>query len=129
LYIGSLASNDNQKRLQLTIGGAAALENSGLIDIDQGWFRVAGTVTRLSDTSVLAEVDMSFGFLNQIDGAAAQSGSSLRRIARNATLTSLADLDSNPLNFLLEAETDGVSGGGTDDIILKLSRIKLTWMS
>jgi hypothetical protein len=122
-YAGNLAANDNQKRLQITFD-AQVLENTGLIDIDQGWFKVDGTYTRLTATSVFAEATISFGFLNQLDGAAAQAGSSLRLISRNANLT-VANLTSNAVTLLVQAETDGVAGGGTNDITQNLSIIEL----
>jgi hypothetical protein len=122
-YAGNLASNDNQKRLQISID-SQVLENTGLIDIDAGWFKVDGTYTRLTATTVFAEATVSFGFLNQLDGAAAQSGSSLRLISRNASPT-VANLTSNAVTLLVQAETDGVAGGGTNDIVQNLSIIEL----
>ena len=124
-YAGNLATNDNQKRLQTSFD-AQVLENTGLIDIDQGWWRVEGTYTRLSATTVFAEQQIVFGFLNQLDGAAAQAGSSQRHIARNAVLT-VANLTSNAVTLLVQAETDGVAGGvgGTNDITQNLSIIEL----
>jgi hypothetical protein len=117
-YCGNLATNDNDKRLQVTID-SQVLENTGLIDIDQGWWRVEGTYTRLSATSVFAEACISFGFLNQLDGAAAQSGSSQRLISRNANLT-VANLNSNAVTMLVQAEATA-----NNDVQQNLSIIEL----
>jgi len=117
-YCGNCATNDNDKRLQTSID-AQVLENTGLIDIDQGWWRVEGTYTRLSATSLFAESCISFGFLNQLDGAAAQAGSSLRLISRNANLT-VANLNSNAVTMLVQAEATA-----NNDVTQNLSIIEL----
>lgn len=117
-YCGNLATNDNDKRLQTSMD-SQTLENTGLIDIDSGWWRVEGTYTRLSATSVFAEQQIVFGFLNQLDGAAAQAGNSQRHIARNGTLT-VSNLTSNAVTLLVQAEATA-----NNDVTQNLSIIEL----
>ncbi len=117
-YAGNLATNDNNKRLRISIDNQT-LEDTGLIDIDQGWWKVDGTYTRLTATTVFAEASISFGFLNQLDGAAAQSGSSQRLISRNSGLT-VANLGSNGVVLLVQAEATS-----TNDVTQGLSIIEL----
>lgn len=117
-YAGNLATNDNNKRLVTSLD-AQTVEDTGLIDIDQGWWRVEGTYTRLSATSVFAEQHIVFGFLSQLDGTAAQSGSSQRHIARNGTLT-VSNLTSNAVTVLVQAEATA-----NNDVTQNLSIIEL----
>lgn len=123
IYGGILATNDNQKRIVLKLDGVI-LEDSALIDIDRGWFRITGTYIRTSATAVTATFTTVFGFLNQIDGAGAQGGHSQFHIARSFS-TAVANLNSNPVIMLVQGETDGVVGGGTNDIVQNVSIIKL----
>jgi hypothetical protein len=118
-YVGNLATNDNDKRLRVSIDNQT-LEDTGLIDIDTGWWLVEGTYTRTSPTTVFAEAHIVFGFLSQLNGAAAQAGSSQRHIARNAPLT-VAHLNTNPVILLVQAEATA-----NNDVTQNLSNIQLS---
>lgn len=118
LYAGNLATNDNDKRLQIGID-AQVVENTGLIDVDTGWWRVEGTYTRRSPTNIFGEVHVVFGFLNQLDGAGVQSGSSQRHLARNNSLT-VSNLNTTAVTMLVQAEATA-----NDDVTQNLSIIKL----
>jgi len=124
LFAGSLAANDNDKKIELTFDGNTMETTGVVIDIDDGWFRLTGSITRLSSTSVFAEVDVWFGFLMQFDGAGTFTGSSgSRKIARSSSPT-VANLNSNAVNLVLKGE-----GTANDDVVKRLSQIKLTKMS
>jgi hypothetical protein len=120
IYGGVLAVNDNNKQLTITFDGDTIEDTGPPIDIDRGWFRVHGTYTRLTDTSVLATLSTMFGFLDQMDGAGTQAGHSVFHIDRSFS-TTVADLDTNAVTLAVQAQ-----GTANDDIVQNLSIIKLT---
>ena len=117
-YAGSFATNDNDKRIVVSFGGQTITTiGTGLFDIDAGNWRYEITYTRLTSTTVLASLNLAWGFLLR-DGGGTAGGNGLTAAAV-AELT-VPDLDANATTMLVQAE-----GTANDDIIQRLSKIKL----
>lgn len=101
IFDGNLASNDNDKRIQLTIGGTVFL-NTALVDIDAFAWRIVVHIGRISATSVMVNTTTQAGQL-AVTSAGTPSGSGIYVSTTNAVLT-VSDLGSNAIALLLEAE-------------------------
>jgi hypothetical protein len=119
LYCGTFATNDNDKRIVITLDGQTVTTiGTGAFDQDSGSWSYRITYTRLTATSVLAKIDFNWGFMTR-DGAGAMVGNGITATA-TATIT-VADLDANSVILLVSAE-----GVANADIIQLLSEINLT---
>lgn len=118
-YGGTFATNDNDKRIQVTFDGQTAF-NSGLRDLDTGVWRVCVDYIRVSSTSVRASGFAMLGIiLAGTDGVLDTGNSRYYMTAINATLT-VANLNSNAVTMLVQAEATA-----NDDVQQNASIIEL----
>lgn len=119
-YGGTFATNDNEKRIQITADAQVAF-NSGLKDIDFGSWRAEVTYTRVSATSLRASGFILMGqIITSGNGVVDTANSSYDYRAINATLT-VANLTSNAITLLVQAE-----GTSDNDIVQNESKVWLT---
>lgn len=122
VYTISLNTNDNNKRIQLTIGGTVVL-NTTAIDLDALGSILRVRASRVSDVSL--DVSISTGAGNLIVSSAPALVSSVGRFSEDEFVNfAVADLDTNTLNFLLEAE-----GVADNDLVLFMVQHHVTQMS
>jgi hypothetical protein len=112
---GTFAGNDNDKRLQVAIGGQV-LFDTGLFDFDgslvaTGQWSITGQIVRVSATSVVATSQLQLDQV-AVNGGGALISSNGIMTGRNVTLT-VSNLDSNAVTLLLQAE----SASATDDVV------------
>jgi hypothetical protein len=117
-YAGTFATNDNDKRIQISVDGQA-VRNTTALDFDLGEWVEDITYIRLTSTTIRATLSEKLGFLNLLGGAAGGSGFH----AGISIDITVSNLDSNDVTLLVEAES---SGAASDDIVQNLSIIELT---
>jgi len=121
---GIFATNNNDKRVVISIGGVT-FEDTGVIDIDGlAWnFRVKGI--RASSTSLILNGCFE-GALLQTDSAGTNAATGIggRFDARVSNPTGLANLGSNVLNLLVQAE-----GVADNDITIRSVKVAVCQMS
>ncbi len=118
-YGGTFATNDADKRIQVTIDAQVAF-NSGARDLDLGNWRIEMTVVRVSSTSVRVSGFAALGIvLSGTDGALDTGNSRWYYQAFNATLT-VANLTSNAVILLTQGEATS-----NNDIVQNASTIEL----
>ena len=116
-YAGAFATNNNDKRIQISLGGVV-VDNTGLFDQDSGNWSYDIYYIRESATTIKFSVIYTWGLMAS-DGASAFAGNG-RVAAGNGTLT-VSSLDSNAQTLLVAAE-----GTSNSDITQNLSVIELT---
>jgi hypothetical protein len=125
-YGGRFATNDNQKRIVLTIDGQTIYDSS-LFDFDgvgaANQWSLYGNIIRISATSVIISGTIMLGELF-VDGTPSLGGNALIR-GLNVTLT-VSNLDTLPVILLLSAESAGPPGPVDNDITKTNSVIKVT---
>jgi len=115
-YGGTFAVNDNDKRIRLSIDAQTAFD-SGLKDIDfsQWWGEI--TYTRLSATTVRANGFMAMGQIIVLtNGSIDTANSTYDYRAINVPSITVANLNSNPVTLLVQAE-----GTASNDIVQNYS--------
>lgn len=121
-YGGDFSVNDNDKRLQFSVGGSAVF-TMGLSDLDSslGW-KMLIKVIRVSATSVRVSPQVICNALSMTGAGAvgAPGGAGAYIEVQNAVVSGLADLNSNGLALLVQGE-----GTSNDDVIQNLSIIEL----
>ncbi len=117
-YSGTFAANDNDKRIRISIDGQL-LEDFGLTDIDAGVWRVVGEYMRVSATTVRASSLAMYGEPLVADEAVIAGTPDIIFLPRNTLLT-VANLNSNPVTLLVEAEATA-----NDDVTQNKSIIEL----
>ena len=122
LRIGGLfATNDNDKRIQLEVGGVAT-HNTGLFDQDSGRWTYDLDYARLSTTSITVSIILHWYFGTR-DGAGTAGGNYLFT-GETYQIGSIPDMDSNTTVLRVMGEATA-----TDDIQQIYSRISLTRFS
>lgn len=119
---GVFANNDNDKRLQLTIGGTV-FYNTGLIDIDNFGYSLVVIIGRIDSTHVTINIVAHEGETNITSGAVVASTGFITEVPGSASLV-VADLASNNLAILFESQ-----GTANNDILLNQAIIKVCQMS
>jgi hypothetical protein len=123
-FAGFYSANNNDKRLLFSVA-PNAFEDTGVIDIDNlSWnYRLKGI--RVSATALILNSCFEGGVL-QTDSAGvnAATGVGGRFNARAGTPTNIANLNSNVLNLLVQAE-----GVADNDITIRSARIMVCQMT
>jgi hypothetical protein len=117
---GVVASNDDNKRLQLSFGGTV-LFNSGLFDFDGGGWQIELLMIRVDATHVSSLVLSATGFF-AIDSTLALASSGVQYNLGNANTLVVANMDTNSNTLLLECES---ATAGTN-VFHNVAKIELT---
>lgn len=121
-YCGTFATNDNDKRLILTIDGQVIFD-TGLFDLDGGvgalsQWTVTGDITRISATSVVCTANLMLAQISR-DGAGTMGGNAIIS-GRSVTLT-VSNLGTLPVILLFSGQ-----GTANNDITKTKSIVKIT---
>lgn len=119
---GGFAANDNDKRIQVTIGGVG-LFNSGLIDLDTFGYAIIIRLGRIDATHLAMNILVQFGEVAVTSAAVVGSTGYLGETANTPTSV-VADLSANPIAILIESQ-----GTANNDIVLNQVIIKVCQMS
>ena len=122
MYTISVNTNDNDKRAQLTIGGTVVI-NTTLRDLDERGAIIHARVSRVSDVAIDVAVATTIGQVGVNSTPALVSSLGFFADVDYAQVT-VADLDTNVLNFLLEAEATA-----NNDLVLFMSQMHVTQMT
>jgi hypothetical protein len=117
---GVVASNDDQKRLQISFGGTV-LFNSGLFDFDGGGWQIELLLIRVDPTHVNSLVLSATGFF-AIDSSLALASAGVQYNLGNANSLVVNNMDTSSNDLLLECE----SGTVNTNIFHNLAKIELT---
>lgn len=119
---GTFATNDNDKRLLLTIDGQTIFD-TGLLDFDGGAARnnwaISGRVIRVTATTMVSSLQITIGQFFA-DGAGTLSVTNGLVRAYNATPT-VANLDSNAVSLVLSAEATA-----NNDVVRNAATVTIT---
>lgn len=116
-YGGTFATNDNDKRIQISFGGQV-VDNTALFDQDGGVWDYDLTFVRFTATQVKITGTKSWGSISR-DGAGTAAGNA--NISTIFTAITVPDLSSNSMIMLVEAEATA-----TNDVQQGLSVIELS---
>lgn len=121
-YTISLNSNDNDKRIVVTVGGTAVLDTT-LRDLDALGAIIEVTASRVSSTSVDVGIITMAGnlFVASTPALTASVGFAAEAEFNNFAVS---DLGSNVLNFLVQAEATS-----NNDVVLFISQMFVTQMT
>jgi hypothetical protein len=115
-YSGIFATNDNDKRIRISIDGQTVFD-SGLKDIDFGQWWAEITYVRLSATTVRASGFVAMGQIIVLANGNIDTGnSSYDYRAVNVLSITVANLNTNPVVLLVQAE-----GTASNDITQNVS--------
>lgn len=120
-FAGKYAANDNDKRIAAG-WGPATIEDTGLRDIDDlGWI-LAGRISRVSSTSCIVHHGMQGGVWGA-DSAQVLVAFNNGAIAftKSSVVTGMSDLGSNNHSLVVTAE-----GTADDDIVIRQAIVTLT---
>lgn len=114
-YAGKFATNDNDKRIQVSIDGQS-IHNTGAFDQDSGLWVYDLDIFRLSAISVRAAVSLYWNFITR-DGGGIMGGNGL--FATEDKDLPVANLNSNAVTLLVQGEAIA-----DNDIVQNVSHIK-----
>jgi hypothetical protein len=117
---GVVASNDDNKRLQLSFGGTV-LFNSGLFDFDGGGWQLELLLIRVDATHVNSLILSATGFF-AIDSTLALASAGVQYNLGNANSLTVNNMDTNSNDLLLECE----SATASTNIFHNVAKIELT---
>jgi hypothetical protein len=118
---GNLASNDNDKRLFVSVDGTTFLD-SGLIDIDAfGWW-IDISIIRVSSTSIRVNIVQTAGNITVTSAGAITTTGAGSKAASGTE--SVADLAANAFNIVMATEATS-----NDDVTITQSRLVVCQMS
>ena len=123
LYTVSINNNDNDKRVVLTIGGTIVLNMAAVVDLDALAAIVFARVSRVNDTTIDVSVLTKIGNVHVNSTPALTASVGYFAEAEYAQVT-VSDLDTNVLNFLLQAE-----GTANNDLVLFTVQQHVTQMT
>lgn len=120
-YAGTFATNDNDKRITMTIDGQTIFDNL-LFDLDgvipNNQWSITGDIVRISATSVICTANLMQGQISAT-GAVVVGGNAI--IAGRAVTLTVSNLGTLPVILLLSAQ-----GTATNDITKTKSIVKVT---
>jgi len=122
IFNGSFAANDNDKRLQLTVGGTVQV-NTGLIDLDTFGFSFVNVIGRIDATHITINSLVNEGQAAVTSAGAITSTGLITETANSPTIL-VPDLVANALTILFEGQ-----GVANNDILLNGVVIKVCEMS
>lgn len=116
---GDFATNDNDKRLLWSFGGQTIFD-TGLGDRDTGSWRCQYDVIRLSSTTVRVSGFFILGLILDTTNGSLDTGNSRYYIRSLSTDLTVANLNSNAMTILVQAEATS-----NDDVTQKFSKVEL----
>jgi hypothetical protein len=119
-YAGTFATNDNDKRVNVTFGGQN-VQADAVVDQDSGSWVIDIEYTRLTSTTVLASYTQDLGSILIASGGAVDAGRTAF-FKPVTTVVTVADLAANTTAMVVLGES---AGSATDDVVQRLSRIEL----